>query len=84
MSSDLRVTLAQLNPTVGDIDGNIDLMHAAANKAVADGASLVVFPELSLTGYYPADLLDDPARRRTMPDRSSPRSPDRHGVPHDP
>ena len=60
MSSDLRVTLAQLNPTVGDIDGNIDLMLAAANKAVADGASLVVFPELSLTGYYPADLLDEP------------------------
>ena len=60
MNADFRITLAQINPTVGDIAGNIGLMSAAADKAVSDGASLVVFPELSLTGYYPADLLDEP------------------------
>jgi len=55
----LRLTLAQINPTIGDIDGNISLMRDAARKAHAQGARLVIFPELSLTGYYPADLLDD-------------------------
>lgn len=60
MTSDFRITLAQINPTVGDVSGNIELMQAAARKAAADGAALVVFPELSLTGYYPADLLDEP------------------------
>ena len=60
MTSDFRITLAQINPTVGDVSGNIEMMQAAARKAVADGAALVVFPELSLTGYYPADLLDEP------------------------
>ena len=60
MSTNFRITLAQINPTVGDIKGNIALMQAAAEKALADGASVVIFPELSLTGYYPADLLDEP------------------------
>ena len=56
----LNITVGQINPTVGDIDGNIALMQRAAQQAVADGARLLVFPELSLTGYYPADLLDEP------------------------
>src|SRR6478735_3367231 len=55
----LKLTLAQINPTIGDIDGNIALMRKAAREAHAQGARLVIFPELSLTGYYPADLLDD-------------------------
>ncbi len=54
-----KLSIAQINPTIGDIDGNIALMCAAADRAHAEGASLVVFPELSLTAYYPADLLDD-------------------------
>ena len=57
----LKITLAQLDLTVGDIDGNIDQMLKAARQAQADGAQLVVFPELSLTAYYPGDLLDEPA-----------------------
>lgn len=61
MSMPFRITLAQLNPTVGDITGNVALMHAAATQAQAEGAGLVVFPELSLCGYYPGDLLDEPA-----------------------
>jgi NAD+ synthase (glutamine-hydrolysing) len=55
----LNITLAQLNPTIGAITENLAAMLAAALKAQLAGAQLVVFPELSLTGYYPADLLDD-------------------------
>jgi NAD+ synthase/NAD+ synthase (glutamine-hydrolysing) len=55
----LKFTLAQLNPTIGDIDGNVRLMRAAGEQALAAGSVMVVFPELSLTAYYPADLLDD-------------------------
>lgn len=55
----LRITSAQINPTIGDIQGNIALMLHAARKARDEHAHLVVFPELSLTAYYPADLLDD-------------------------
>jgi NAD+ synthase (glutamine-hydrolysing) len=57
----ITLTLAQLNPTVGDIDGNVERMVHAAQQAWAAGSTLVVFPELSLTGYHPGDLLDDPA-----------------------
>src|SRR5262245_17983652 len=57
----LRITLAQINPTAGDIVGNIVLARRAAAKAAADHAAMVVLPELSLTGYYPGDLLDEPA-----------------------
>src|SRR5262252_9584169 len=62
----LRISLAQLNPTIGDIEGNIALMRAAADEALAQAATVVVFPELSLTGYYPADLLEEPAFRRRI------------------
>ena len=55
----MKITLAQLNPTIGDIDGNVARMVAAAQQAQLDGAALVVFPELSLTGYYPGDLLEE-------------------------
>ena len=56
----ITITLAQLNVTVGDMDGNVRQMVAAAQRARDDGAELVVFSELSLTGYYPGDLLDEP------------------------
>lgn len=59
MADLFRVTAAQINPTIGDIDGNLDRMLAAARQAQAEGAQLVVFPELALTGYYPGDVLDD-------------------------
>ncbi|RQP22480.1 NAD+ synthase [Piscinibacter terrae] len=56
----LKLTLAQLNYTVGDIEGNAQKMIDAAQKAARDGSELVIFSELSLTGYYPGDLLDEP------------------------
>ena len=55
-----RIALAQVDPTVGDFDGNADLVRRAAAQARAAGATLVVFPELMLCGYPPRDLLDLP------------------------
>jgi NAD+ synthase/NAD+ synthase (glutamine-hydrolysing) len=57
----LTFSIAQLNPTIGDLDGNLALMLDAAQRAQFEGAQLVIFPELSLTGYPPGDLLDEPA-----------------------
>jgi NAD+ synthase (glutamine-hydrolysing) len=53
----LRVALAQINPTVGDIAGNARKIGERTAAARDQGAALVVFPELSLTGYPPEDLL---------------------------
>src|SRR5436305_12668377 len=52
----LRVALAQVNPTVGDLDGNADLHVAWTRRAAEAGAHVVVFPEMSLTGYPIEDL----------------------------
>ncbi|MBB5204866.1 NAD+ synthase/NAD+ synthase (glutamine-hydrolyzing) [Inhella inkyongensis] len=57
----LKLTIAQLNLTVGDVAGNVERMTAAARQAASEGAELVVFPELAVSGYYPGDLLDEPA-----------------------
>jgi NAD+ synthase (glutamine-hydrolysing) len=53
----LRVALGQINPTVGDIRGNAAKISGHIARARDEGAALVVFPELSLTGYPPEDLL---------------------------
>lgn len=53
----MRVALAQLNPTVGDIQGNTRLALDAIARAAEEGAGLTLLPELSLTGYPPEDLL---------------------------
>ena len=53
----LRVGLAQVNTRVGDLAGNADLVRAWTAKAAGDGAHLVVFPEMTLTGYPPEDLV---------------------------
>lgn len=58
----LRIVMAQINPLVGDIDGNTDRVVEVIAEAVArHDASLVVFPELVLTGYPPEDLLLRPS-----------------------
>ena len=62
----LKITIAQINPTIGDLEGNLTLHLDAARRARHDGADLVVFPELSLTGYYPADLLDEEDFRQRL------------------
>lgn len=56
--SNFIVTMAQVNPLVGDIPGNTQLILDTASQAIArDNADVIVFPELSLTGYPPEDLL---------------------------
>ncbi|HEX3790733.1 MAG TPA: NAD+ synthase [Pseudonocardiaceae bacterium] len=54
--SQLRLALAQLNPTVGDLDGNADLVVEWTRRSAEAGAHLVVFPEMALTGYPVEDL----------------------------
>jgi NAD+ synthase len=60
-TTEFRITLAQLNPTVGDIEGNAAKAQAARARAAADGSDLVVLPELFLSGYPPEDLVLKPA-----------------------
>ncbi|GAA3547232.1 NAD+ synthase [Zobellella aerophila] len=57
MSQHLTLALAQLNLTVGAIEANTQAMLAAARDAEQQGAELVLFPELAVTGYPPEDLL---------------------------
>jgi len=57
MTDSLKITLAQLNPVVGDIDGNVAKIRAARHAAAAQGADLVVGTELCITGYPPEDLI---------------------------
>ena len=60
----VKVALAQINVTVGDLAGNAKKMEEAARKAHALGARLVLTPELGLSGYPPEDLLLRPAFMR--------------------
>ncbi|MBX7158760.1 MAG: NAD+ synthase [Acidimicrobiia bacterium] len=57
----LRIGAAQVNTTVGDLDGNAALIAETARAAGAAGCDVVCFPELALTGYPPEDLLHKPA-----------------------
>ena len=57
----LKLALAQLNPTMGDIAGNISKLRAARAKAASHGAHLLMTPELYLCGYPPEDLVLKPS-----------------------
>jgi len=59
--AEFLITLAQLNPTVGDVEGNANRARAARARAAADGADLVVLSELFIAGYPPEDLVLKPA-----------------------
>src|SRR5262245_13433362 len=61
MSDSLKVALAQLNPKVGDVAGNLAKVRAARAEACAQGADLVLTAELVLSGYPPEDLVLKPA-----------------------
>ena len=61
MSDNFRVTLAQLNATVGALSANVDKARAAWAEAKSAGADLVVFPEMFITGYQLQDLVRKPA-----------------------
>jgi NAD+ synthase/NAD+ synthase (glutamine-hydrolysing) len=57
----VKIALAQINPTVGDFTGNADKLRQFTMDARSRGAELVVFPELSVCGYPPRDLVEVPA-----------------------
>jgi NAD+ synthase/NAD+ synthase (glutamine-hydrolysing) len=54
----MKIALGQINPTVGDLAGNVDLMTEFSRRAAAAGADLIVFPELAVSGYPPQDLVE--------------------------
>jgi len=56
----LRLALAQIDPKVGDLDGNVAKINAAYDAAEAAGCDIVAFPELAITGYPPEDLVLKP------------------------
>ena len=57
MKTSLAIAVAQFNPVVGDLSGNVAQIRAAMSTAAADGARLLLTPELSICGYPPEDLL---------------------------
>ena len=57
----LAIAVAQLNPTVGDISGNLECARKARQQAARDGADLIAFSELFMAGYPPEDLVLKPA-----------------------
>ncbi len=63
---EMKIGLAQINTTVGDLPGNRDMVLKAYRRLVDQGAELVVFPELAVCGYPPRDLL---FKRRFVPDQ---------------
>jgi NAD+ synthase (glutamine-hydrolysing) len=54
----MKIALGQINTTIGDLTGNVDRMVDAARKAAGFSADLIAFPELSITGYPPRDLVE--------------------------
>jgi NAD+ synthase (glutamine-hydrolysing) len=56
----MKIALCQIDPTVGDLDGNAEKIRGFAERAAAAGARVALFPELALVGYPPRDLLDRP------------------------
>ena len=57
----MKIAIAQLNPTIGDIKGNAQAILQSAQIAKEKGADLLLTPELSLCGYPPKDLLLNPS-----------------------
>jgi NAD+ synthetase len=57
----VKIALAQINPTVGDFSGNVRKIVDNTHAAETWGADLVIFPELAICGYPPADLLEKPS-----------------------
>ncbi len=67
MAMDMQLRLCQLNPGLGDLKGNLDLHLRQIDAASRDGVDLIVFPELSLTGYFLKDQVPDLAMKVDAP-----------------
>ena len=68
----MKIALGQINPTVGDFSGNAQKIIDFSRRAQAAGAGLILFPELSVCGYPPRDLVERPsfvAKNRETVDR---------------
>ena len=65
----LRIAMAQVNPVVGDIEGNAALIKSSVVQSLSHGVDVIVFPEMVLTGYPVEDLALRPAFRRASIDR---------------
>jgi NAD+ synthase (glutamine-hydrolysing) len=61
----MKITIAQLNPVIGDIKGNFSKLQQVVSD-FADKTDLIIFPELYLTGYPPRDILENPAFIRSV------------------
>ena len=61
------IALAQINPALGDLERNLALHEKTAEEAIGRGAGLLVFPELSLTGYFLKDIVSSVALPMTSP-----------------
>ncbi|RLB02381.1 MAG: NAD+ synthase, partial [Deltaproteobacteria bacterium] len=61
MARILRLGLAQINPVVGDLSGNVQKVLSFAKEAEKMGVDLLCFPEMAITGYPPEDLLLKPS-----------------------
>ena len=68
MTDHLRIALAQLDPVMGDIAGNLARVRAARDEAAAAKADLILFPELFICGYPPEDLVLKPALQQACCD----------------
>ncbi|MGB3491395.1 MAG: NAD+ synthase, partial [Elainellaceae cyanobacterium] len=67
-SPKMKIAIAQLNPTIGDLTGNAQQILSAAQEAAAVGARLMLTPEMSISGYPPRDLLMQPSFVKAMAD----------------
>ena len=61
------IAIAQINPALGDLERNLALHEKSAEEAIGHGARLLIFPELSLTGYFLKDIVSSVARSLTDP-----------------
>jgi len=71
-TKEVKIALGQINPTVGDFSGNASKIIGYSRRALAEGAGLILFPELSVCGYPPRDLVERPsfvARNRESVER---------------
>ena len=85
----VKIALGQINPTVGDFSGNAAKIVEFSRRAEWNGAGLILFPELSVCGYPPRDLVERPsfvARNRETAEQIALRNPGhlRHLRPRDP
>ena len=77
--TEFAIAVAQINPRLGDVEANLDLYEERVRAARGVGADLVVFPELSLTGYFLKDMVSTVALRLDAPEVKKLRALSRRG-----